>query len=242
MATAPSNFSHDTFYFLLSPFYFLMALTNRMTMAVTGRFAAVPRSFAHEPAANKPAPPNGDFVFTAVAATNLLTSNGHGLLAGEPVRFTTTGTLPAGLSLATTYYVIASGLTANDFKVSATVGGAEIDITDAGSGVHSWHFYLTAPEQAEFDTWLAFFTEGEGMLPDAPTLPGAITLLNKLVGYHQSAAYLTWWHDDQLSREAQFRLRQADMFSANDLTIPPSADPGGVGSAPPSSPVPRDAT
>jgi hypothetical protein len=35
----------------------------------------------------------------------------------------------AGLVINTIYYVIASGLTANDFRVSATVGGAELDVT-----------------------------------------------------------------------------------------------------------------
>lgn len=75
---------------------------------------------------------------TVVAGTDLFTSTAHGLVAGTPVVFTTTGTLPAGVSLNTTYYVIASGLTANDFKVSATLGGSTIDVTDTGTGTHSW--------------------------------------------------------------------------------------------------------
>lgn len=75
--------------------------------------------------------------FTANASTDLLTSTAHGLLIGETVRFTTSGTLPAGLSLATNYYVIADGLAANTFKVSATPNGSSVDITTTGTGTHT---------------------------------------------------------------------------------------------------------
>jgi hypothetical protein len=67
----------------------------------------------------------------ATAATNdLVTSTAHGLVAGDRVRFTTL-TAGTGLSTSITYYVLASGLTANAFKVSLTSGGAIIDITVA---------------------------------------------------------------------------------------------------------------
>jgi hypothetical protein len=62
------------------------------------------------------------------AATNLFTSAGHGMVAGQPLSFVskTGGT---GISLDTRYFVIASGLTSNAFKVSLTDGGAEVDFT-----------------------------------------------------------------------------------------------------------------
>ena len=63
--------------------------------------------------------------------------NAHGLVAGTPVTFSTTGALPTGLTAGTTYFVSATGLTANAFSVSATVGGAAINTTAAGSGVHT---------------------------------------------------------------------------------------------------------
>lgn len=66
---------------------------------------------------------------TAAAATNLVTKTSHGLVAGDRVYFTTL-TGGVGLSLGGNgYYVISSGLTSNDFKVSTTSGGAEVDIT-----------------------------------------------------------------------------------------------------------------
>lgn len=62
------------------------------------------------------------------ATSDLITIPSHGLVAGDRIFFTrlTGGT---GLSLNTSYYVIASGLTANDFKVSLTLGGSAVDIT-----------------------------------------------------------------------------------------------------------------
>ena len=71
------------------------------------------------------------------ATTDLISRTAHTLGAGDRVRFTTTTTLPAGLSLLTDYYVLASGLTANDFKVSTTNGGSAVDITDTGTGTHT---------------------------------------------------------------------------------------------------------
>jgi len=66
---------------------------------------------------------------TGASATNLITAGAaHKLVAGDRVRFSalTGGT---GLSINTNYFVIASGLTATVLKVSATLGGAEIDFT-----------------------------------------------------------------------------------------------------------------
>jgi len=57
----------------------------------------------------------------------------HGLLAGCPVRFSA-ATLPTGLTAGVTYFVIAAGLTANAFEISASVGGSAINVTGAGSG------------------------------------------------------------------------------------------------------------
>ena len=73
--------------------------------------------------------------FTA-ATTDIVTSAAHGLPNGTAVTLTSTTTLPAGLSVATTYYVISS--TADTFKLSLSVGGAAVDITGTGTGTHTW--------------------------------------------------------------------------------------------------------
>jgi hypothetical protein len=66
---------------------------------------------------------------TGVAATDLFTSTGHGFLAGDRVRFAAPLTGGAGITVGQDYWVIASGLTANDFRVSATKNGTTIDLT-----------------------------------------------------------------------------------------------------------------
>jgi hypothetical protein len=72
---------------------------------------------------------------TGVAATDLFTSTAHGFTAGSQVVFTDK-TAGVGVTVGTTYFVIASGLTANDFKVSTTLGGATIDLTSDMTGGH----------------------------------------------------------------------------------------------------------
>lgn len=85
--------------------------------------------------------------FTAVAATDTCTYSStvnipSNILTGTRVRLTTTTTLPAGLALATDYYVIK--VTDSTFKLATSyanaVAGTQIDITDAGTGTHtiSW--------------------------------------------------------------------------------------------------------
>jgi len=67
-------------------------------------------------------------------ATDTISYTAHGLSAGDQVTYNNGGgTAATGLTSGTTYYVIASGLTANAFKVSATSGGAAVDITGAGN-------------------------------------------------------------------------------------------------------------
>jgi len=80
----------------------------------------------------------------------------HGLVDGDKVVFTVpteatsqqfisnlpTGTsIPCGLQLNSIYYVIASGLTGDSFKVSASSGGTEISVSGNASGT----FYVAKP-------------------------------------------------------------------------------------------------
>jgi len=78
----------------------------------------------------------GDFTVT-IASPAVFTLNKHGLVAGKPIRFTTDGALPTGLSVGTTYYVIASGLTADNFEVSTTFGGSAVNTSGSQSGTHT---------------------------------------------------------------------------------------------------------
>ena len=80
-------------------------------------------------------------VFTVtLASPGVFTSTAHGLQIGAAIRFTTTGTLPTGLTAGVTYYVIATAFDANTFEVSLTPGGAAVNTSVAQSGVHSMTF------------------------------------------------------------------------------------------------------
>lgn len=83
---------------------------------------------------------NATDTFTKVAsgATAPIPGIPHNLKVNDQVLFYTTtggGALPTGISAATAYFVIASGLTFNQFKVSATLGGAAVNFTTDGSDV-----------------------------------------------------------------------------------------------------------
>jgi hypothetical protein len=82
-----------------------------------------------------------------IASPAVFTLTAHGLVANDIVYLTTTGALPTGLAINTPYYVIATGLTANSFQVSATQGGAAINSSGTQSGTHSlWMDKSTAIE------------------------------------------------------------------------------------------------
>lgn len=74
---------------------------------------------------------NGDpAVFTNVS---------HLLQAGAVLRFSSTGTLPAGLNANQEYYVLQDGLTNNTFRVTSTFQGTTaVATTSSGTGVHSY--------------------------------------------------------------------------------------------------------
>jgi len=79
-----------------------------------------------------------------IDTANTIAETGHGLRTGHKVRLTTTGVLPAGLSLATDYYVIR--VDADTFKLAsslanAAAGTAVVISAAAGGGIHT-----TAPQ------------------------------------------------------------------------------------------------
>jgi hypothetical protein len=151
----------------------------------------------------KPAGTTGGFGTTGVsiAADQITVAPYLGFRVGDPVVFSVvnsqtggagTGTLPAGLSAATTYYVIAYAAATGVMQVSATVGGAAVDLTDAGTAaspnefqvayadfaavgqVQSWSFEISraeidvttigqaAGQYAPFRSYIPGFADGSG--------------------------------------------------------------------------------
>ena len=82
---------------------------------------------------------------TADNTNDTITLNSHGLLDGDVVHFANTGGgLPAGITAKTIFYV--RDKTANTFKITATRGGAALDITTDGTGTNSVYSTFLAPD------------------------------------------------------------------------------------------------
>ena len=67
----------------------------------------------------------------------------HSLLAGDKVVFTVDSgaTVPCGFNINSVYFVIASGLTGDNFKVATTISGSQITVNGTASG----QYYVAEP-------------------------------------------------------------------------------------------------
>lgn len=96
----------------------------------------------------------GSYIVTR--SGNTLTANvNHGYSAGDEVEFFTSGVLINGLVAYRKYYVIAAGLTATQFRVSETLGGGEVTLSDDGTGTQ---------RVKNADVGLALSSSGGGVL------------------------------------------------------------------------------
>lgn len=107
--------------------------------------------------ASLPTPDNDTVTFTNVTSDLAAELTSHPLENTNRVYFTTTGTLPSGLTPNQTYWVREK--TTNNFKLSATRTGDLIDFVDAGSGTHTVYYggldeniAISDSELADFDT------------------------------------------------------------------------------------------
>ena len=76
-------------------------------------------------------------VTISIASPAVVTWPSHGLAPGSPVVFSTTGTLPTGLTAGTTYYVLGTAMTGNSFEVSTTINGTAVNTTGSQSGTQT---------------------------------------------------------------------------------------------------------
>lgn len=72
---------------------------------------------------------------TAKDSSDTITAPGHALVVNDPVQFIRCvgGTIPGSVVVGTTYYV--KTVSGNDLTISATVGGAQFDITSDGAAL-----------------------------------------------------------------------------------------------------------
>lgn len=129
------------------------------------------------------------------AANTISTS--FGLNENWPIKFTTTGTLPAELNVDQRYYLLSGN------RLALRMGGPEIDLTDAGSGTHTAH---------------RLFPNSSSVLSADKDLPNSITYCD-FVDADRSAlfnfdfAYRHWLRGGALS------IHQLEDFTLNNCTF-----------------------
>lgn len=106
--------------------------------------------------------------FTASSSSGLLLTYTNDFVSGTKVRFTTTTTLPTGLSLATDYWLIRVSATTARVATSYAnyVAGTAIAFTDAGTGTHT----LTIQMGRNSAGCLASFVVGTAPTAGGPNL------------------------------------------------------------------------
>lgn len=136
-------------------------------------------------------PANRTFVDAnvAIAPTNLINIGTNIFQNGDAITLSTTGTLPSGLAINTTYYVISS--TSSSIQLSLTKGGAAVSIASAsGGGTHTVAYSATPAQQIAWtaqslvrainqdasSTVYAYYVSG------SDDLPGQILLEERSIG------------------------------------------------------------
>jgi hypothetical protein len=76
-------------------------------------------------------------VTITLASPGVVTWASHGLIAGAPIIFMTTGALSTGMNASTLYYVLAAGLATNTFEFSTSAGGAAVNTSVSQSGTQT---------------------------------------------------------------------------------------------------------
>ena len=101
-------------------------------------------------------------VTISVANPAVVTLNAHGLSDGNRIKLSTTGSLPTGLSVDTSYYVIK--INDNTFNLATTFNdamtGVKIATSGTQSGTHSLDYYEagigSTPEQIDMGTFYVY--------------------------------------------------------------------------------------
>ncbi len=100
-------------------------------------------------------------VTITIASPGVVTWPNHGLVAGTPVVFSTTGALPTGITAGTVYYVITAGLATSSFRFATSAGGSAVNTSGTQSGVQT----ATAVNMLTFTaSSVTAFSEGSGNL------------------------------------------------------------------------------
>jgi len=154
--------------------------------------------------------------FTSISAPNgVLGPIVHNMNVGETVRFNSSSIIPAPLVADTNYYIVAVP-TSSTFQVSATLGGAVLDITSAGSGTHG----VTRFPRAILGV-LAAPPGGTPNDGDSYFVDGTVSLSGAFIGHGgqqatYSAALGTWVFGTRWKRSNGIKLATSEVLCANN--------------------------
>ena len=134
-------------------------------------------------------------------ATDTFAYTTHGLTAGrEVIYYNGGGTSATGLTSGTTYYVIASGLTANAFKVSATSGGSAVNITGTGNNAQYFETADSTPD-TPVDTRMVDSAAKRNIMGVKKINPSDTCLMVRRVDWETGTVYMAYTDDADLSDE-----------------------------------------
>jgi len=127
-------------------------------------------------------PINEAVVCTFITGVDTLvqTSIAHGQQPGYAIRFSTSGSLPTGISAGDTYYLLDDGFTATTFKISAAKNGQPLETTTAGAGAHFFEatkLAATALKDGYNYAEITLWPRQEFVPETAPSNPGGPRLI-----------------------------------------------------------------
>jgi len=186
----------------------------------------------------KPAGTTGSFGESGVStATDTITVETYlNLKVGDPVKFSVinsqtggsgSGTLPAGLTAGTTYYVIAYTAATGALQVSATAGGAAVDITDDGTAVAPNEFQVAYADYAvvgQVRDWSFEITRAEIDVTTIGQTPGQYVPFRSYIagfgdGTGSATVYMTNENASLSNRMIEDVLQRQQMGAAFKLYI-----------------------
>lgn len=122
-------------------------------------------------------------VVTIGVGLAIITYPNHNRSVNDTFRFGTAGTLPTGMALNTTYFV-RRVLSANTFTLSLSAGGAEVVVSNAGTGAHTailWYGAATLGAATTAIPMASVIVDGNTFTPS-----GSLEV-NALFGFTNSA-------------------------------------------------------
>ena len=156
--------------------------------------------------------------------TDIVIKTTHWLTINDEVKFTTTGTLPTGITANTYYYVI--NPTTNNFQISTSKWGTAINFTTNGTGTNSY-YALTEP-RVRYVSYLAdrMFGAGDDWNPislyytNAAPTDGTNLNQNTVVVWGDEMGRINWLQELQSTVLA---FKSSKIYSIN--VAAPSATP-----------------